>query len=181
MEGENLKPGQCLICIKPEAEYIANKVVKRELTNEQAAKELDVKPSEWISHYELHVRKKLLTAISNDMEPIKKLYLDKVKEGTDSLDRLIKLTKSISTRLENEDSQKNLRLIQTYAILEKNVINGLKELAILEGEIHNATNVYHQTNIIKVDKIMSIVMEEATPELKKRILGKLEAIAPSAN
>ncbi len=168
--------GQCRLCLRSEAEYIANKVVKKELTNVEAAKELNVSISDWIAHYELHVRDKIVNAISMDIEPIKKNLLDKIKEGTESMDRLIQLTKNISEKLVGENVERNVKLIQTYATLERNVITGLKELAILEGDISTATTVNIQNNTIKVDKIMSIVMEDAPEEFKRKLLKKLEIL-----
>ena len=172
--------GQCQLCLKSEAEYIANKVVKKELTNVEAAKELNVSMSDWIAHYELHVRNKLVTAISMDIEPIKKNLLDKIKEGTESMGRLIMLTKDISKKLSSENVERNVKLIQTYATLERNVITGLKELAILEGDISTATTINIQNNTLQVDKIMSIVMEDAPEDFKRKLLLKLEKI-PIAN
>ncbi len=171
--------GQCLICVRSESQYIANKVVKKELSHEDAAKELSVKLPEWLSHYELHVRRKLINVIANDIEPIKNNLLNKIQEGTESLNRVIKLTKSISSKLENEDVQRNIRLIQAYAQLERNVISGLKELAILEGDISVATTVNNYNNTVKVDKLMSIVMEDATPAFKENLLKKLEVLEVS--
>lgn len=172
--------GQCQLCLKSEAEYIASKVVKKELTHQEASKELEVSLPDWIAHYELHVRNKLVNAISMDIEPIKKNLLDKIKEGTESMDRLITLTKNISQKLSSENIERNIKLIQTYATLERNVITGLKELAILEGDISTATTINIQNNTLKVDKIMSIVMEDAPEDFKRKLLSKLEAI-PIAN
>ncbi len=172
--------GQCMLCLKGESEYIASKVVKKELTHAEAAKELSVSLPDWISHYELHIRNKLVNAISLDIEPIKKNLLDKIKEGTESMDRLITLTKSISSKLESENVERNIKLIQTYATLERNVITGLKELAILEGDISTATTINIQNNTLQVDKIMSIVMEDAPEDFKRKLLLKLEKI-PIAN
>ncbi len=171
-----MKSGQCVLCLKPSSEYIANKVVKKEITNEQAAKEMGVNLPEWIAHYELHVRNKLVNMIAHDLEPIKKNFLDKIEKGTESMNRLISLTKQISNKLENENNQMNTRLISAYAQLEKNVISGLKELAILEGDINAATTIHIQNNTIKIDKLMSIVMEDAPPEFKKVILKRLESV-----
>jgi len=172
--------GQCQLCLKGEAQYIANKVVKKELTHSDAAKELHVSMADWIAHYELHIRNKLVNAISLDIEPIKKNLLDKIKEGTESMDRLISLTKNISEKLSGENIERNIKLIQTYATLERNVITGLKELAILEGDISTATTINIQNNTLKIDKIMSIVMEDAPEDFKRKLLAKLEAI-PIAN
>ena len=171
-----MKPGQCLLCLEPKTEYIANKVVKKELTNEQAAKELEVPLSEWIAHYELHVRNKLVNIIAHDLEPIKKNFFDKILKGTESMERLIGLTEKISKRLENEDIQRNIKLIATYAQLERNVISGLKELAVLEGDFKQAETINVYNNTIKIEKLMAIVMEDAPPDFKDVILRRLENI-----
>lgn len=173
-----MNTGQCLLCLKSGSEYIADKVTIKELTHKQAASELGVDIATWISHYELHIRDKLITAIATDIEPIKSNLIDKIKEGTESVTRIINLTKSISKRLESEDAQKNMKLIQTYAQLENNLMNSLKGLAILEGDIGQATTVNIQNNIIKVDTIMSIVMEEASEEFKNKILERLKTLDP---
>jgi len=171
-----MKPGQCLLCIKSESEYIANKVVKKELTHQQAANELGVGLPEWVSHYELHVRNKLVTALSQDIEGIKDNFLDKVKTAHDSLDRLIKTTEGIHKRIGLKENQDNTKLIMAYATLEKNVISGLKECAILEGDISAATTINIQNNTIKVDKLMAVVLEVAPPETQRLILQKMDEL-----
>lgn len=171
-----MKSGQCVICLKSEASYIENKVVKKELSHEAAAKELKVGLPEWVSHYELHVRNKLVTALSKDVDTIKDNFLDKVKTAHASLDRLIQTTEGVHKRLKDKDNQENTKLIMAYATLEKNVISGLKECAILEGDITAANTINITNNTIKVDKLMAIVMEDAPPELQKKILKKLESI-----
>ncbi len=169
-----MKPGQCVLCIKSESEYIANKVVKKDLTHEQAAKELGVGLPEWVSHYELHVRNKLVTALSQDITAIKTNFLDKVKTAHESLDRLIRTTEGIHKRLDLHENQDNTKLIMAYATLEKNVISGLKECAILEGDISTATTINIQNNTIKVDKLMAVVLEVADPKTQTLILQKME-------
>lgn len=171
-----MKSGQCVLCVRTESIYIADKVVSKKLTNEQAAKELGVGLPEWVSHYELHVRKKLLTAIVTDIEPIKKNLLNKIEKGTESMNRLISLTEQISTNLQDEHNQMNTRLIAAYAQLEKNVITGLKELAIMEGDINSATTINIQNNTIQVDKLMAIVMEDAPPAFKEVVLERMNKL-----
>jgi len=160
----------------PEADYIANKVVKKELTHELAASELNIKLPEWVAHYELHIRKKLINSIAQDIEPFKNNLLDKIRAGTESMNRVIKLSTDIAKKLENSDVQKNVRLISAYAQLEKNVISGLKELAILEGDIQQAGTINNYNNTLKIDKLMSVVMEDAPPEFKEKLLLKLETL-----
>lgn len=171
-----MKPGQCMLCLEGSTVVIDNKVVKKELTNEQAARELNVPLPEWIAHFELHVRNKLLNVIAHDLEPIKKNFFDKIEKGTESLKRLISLTEKISKKLEDENIQGNTKLISAYAQLEKNVISGLKELAILEGDIHAATTINIQNNTLQVDKLMAIVMENAPPSFKKIVLERMDAL-----
>ena len=166
--------GQCTICIKPESIYIANKVATKKLSHEQAAIELDVKLPDWVSHYELHVRDKLITAIAQDIEPIKKNLLDKIQEGTASIERVIKVTKSIALQLENKDNHTNYKLIQAWSGLEKNLIGGLKELAILEGDINVASKHIHYHNELRIDTIMAVVMEDAPEDFKRILLKKLD-------
>lgn len=169
--------GQCTICIAEESDYIANKVAKKDLTHEEAARELGVKVDEWIAHYELHVRRRLVNAIATDIESIKDQLIDKIQEGQKSIRRVINVTDGIYKRLsENEDVQKDVKLIQAYASLEKNLMSGLKELAILEGDISAATTVNHYHNAIKVDKLMAVVMEDAPPEFKNKLLKKLNEL-----
>ncbi len=171
-----MKSGQCVLCLKPESEYIANKVVKKDMSHQQAAKELGVGLPEWVSHYELHVRNKLVTALSQDIENIKDNFLDKVKTAHDSLDRLIRTTEGIHKRIELKENMDNTKLIMAYATLEKNVISGLKECAILEGDISAATTINIQNNTIKVDKLMGVVLEVAPPETQRLILKKMEEL-----
>ncbi len=180
--GGNSLLGQCTVCLMPEADFIAQKVIKKDLTDQQAAKELNVKLRDWLTHYELHVRNKIITALSNDkeIEVMKDSFIDKIKEARESMSRVITLTKQIASRLEELDNQKNLRLIQTYAGLEKNVIDGIKTLALLEGELSTATTINIQNNTLKVDTLMNIIMEEATPAVKENILKRLK-IADIAN
>ena len=169
--------GQCIICIMPEAEWIANKVVKRDLTPEQAAKELDVTLPEWVAHFELHIRNKLTNAIALDIEPIKNNLLDKIKEGTESVTRLLEITKKIHEKLKDENNQKNYKLLQIYATLEGNSIKAIKELALLEGDITSASVVHIHNNTLKVDKLMNIIMEEVnSPKDKEKILLRLETL-----
>lgn len=171
-----MQSGQCTICLQPGAEYIADKVVKKELTNEQAARELDVSLATWLIHYENHIRKKLLNNIVHDIEPIKNNLLDKIKKAKESMERLISLTEKISKNLENEGNQENTKLIMAYATLEKNVISGLKETAILEGDINTASTINIQNNTIKIEQIMAIVTEDAPPAFKEIILQRLKKL-----
>ena len=177
-----MNTGQCVLCLKPEAEFIANKVVKKDLTNQQAAKELGVSLDIWLSHYELHVRQKLITSIAHDIVPLKEGLLEKIKEGMKSMNRVITLTEQIhKSLLNNKSNQENTRLIMAYATLEKNVISGLKELAILEGDVNTATQINIQNNTVKVDKLMAIVLEDSTPAQAASILKKLETVVIDAN
>ena len=169
-----MQGGQCLICLNEFAESIANKVTKQELTHEQAAKELRVSLPAWVAHYELHVHNKLVTAIATDVVAMKDNFLDKVKLAHDSLDRLINMTQKIHKLVEKNSD--NTKLIMAYATLEKNVINGLKECGILEGDFKTATTINIQQNVLKVDTIMAIVMEDAPPDIQEKILKRLSAI-----
>lgn len=168
--------GQCLICINEAAEFVANKVVKQELTHEQAAKELGVSLPAWVAHYELHIHNKLVTAIATDVTAIKNNFLDKVKLAHDSLDRLINTTQRIHKLVEEGDNQMNTKLILAYAALEKNVINGLKECGILEGDFKTATTINIQHNVLKIDAVMDIIMADAPPDLQEKILERLSKI-----
>lgn len=176
-----MPPQQCVLCVKPEAEFIAFKVSKQELSPTQAAKELGVTLPEWVTHYELHVRDKLVNAIAHDIEPFKDGLIDKIKEARASMIRVITFTKDISEKLKNKDIQGNIKLIAVYATLEGNIMKNLKDLAILEGDISTATTINIQNNTLKVDAIINIVMEDAPPELQAKILKKLKNLTPNAN
>lgn len=176
MEGEILRSGQCGICIISGADVIANKVMKGDLSNEAAARELDVPLVDWILHYENHIRNKVMNSIATDIEPIKENFLNKIKEGQESVSRVITLCKNIYKKLEDEDYQRNVRLILAYVQLEKVAMANLEKLSILEGEISQATTINIQHNTLKFDTLMSIVMEDAPREFKEKLLTKLEAI-----
>ena len=173
-----MKPGQCQICLMDEAGYIENKVLKNEMSYETGARELGVKLPDFVAHYELHIRNKLVTAIAKDkeIEVYKNNYKDKVFLAHESLDRLLMTTKQIHQLLLSEDNKKSTKLITAYAALEKNVITGLKEVAFLEGEINVASTINVQYNEIKFDKVMSIVLEHSTPIQQAHILKAIEDV-----
>lgn len=167
----------------PEAGYISNKVAKNELNSNQAAKELGVTIPEWLEHYELHVRRKVMTAIANndEVKGMANNVIDKIKEGQDSLQRLIDVTKPIYEKLKHEENQDNIKLIQAYAQLEGNVMRNLKELAVLEGEIQNSLTINYTNNVIKAEKLISVVLESAPPMYKKELLKQLDKLEIVAN
>jgi len=172
----DLPIGQCIICLNEAAEFVANKVQKQELSHEQAAKELGVSLPAWVAHFELHIHNKLVTAIATDVTAIKDNFMDKVKLAHESLTRLINTTEKIHKKLESGNNLENTRLIMAYAALEKNVITGLKECGMLEGDFKTATTINIQQNILKVDAIMDIVMQVATPDIQEKILTALSEI-----
>ena len=167
---------QCKVCLIEAAIIVDGRVTNKELTHDHAAKELGVSLPEYISHYELHVRGKLVNALSMDIEPIKDGLISKIQAAHKSLDRLLNVTQMIYDKLSNDENIDNVKLITAYASLEKNVMTGLKDCATLEGDINTATQINIQHNEIKVDTLMSIIMEDAPPELQSKILKKISAI-----
>lgn len=169
--------GQCEVCLLPAAEYVANKIIKESLTQEQAARECNVSLSDWVVHYELHVRNKIVNAIATDIEPLKDSLVDKIKEAQGSVTRVLNLSKSIYDKLMIVENQENTKLISAYAMLEKNSMLSLEKLAVLEGDISQATTINIHNNTLKIDAVMGIILEDAPPELQTKILNKLKKLS----
>lgn len=168
---------QCIVCLKDEAVYVCNKLQSRELTYKSAAKELDVPLPVLIRHYELHVRKKVMSALAekpNEIEAIAEEFLDKIKEAKLSLTRLIGTTKDIHEKLTRDGPETNIKLLNVYGQMEKNVLNGIHQLAELEGDIQNSLTINYTQNNLKIDKLVSLVLEQAPEDFKTLVLEKLE-------
>ena len=168
---------ECRVCANELMRPIEGEVMAAKMSHGQAAKEAGVSLNTWTMHYENHVRRRMLATVTpTEIMNVKKYTFDKIEEAGRVLDRVITHCGRISKVLEREENEENTKLISAYVQLEKTAISGLKDLAVLEGEIKNAGTINIQNNIINVDKLMSIVMEEAPVDVKARILERMEKV-----
>ena len=168
-----MNSNQCVICIADDSDYISSKVAKHDMTDQDAAKHYHVTERIWAAHYESHVLRKLVNALSTDIVPLKEIVIDKIKVVGESVDRLRKvvliLTDDVLLNRDKRDSKDVLALGQ----MERNLTQTVKDLAQIQGELNVGDTVNIQYNIVKAEKFMNIVMETAPPEYKKVLLQKL--------
>ena len=171
-----MNSNQCVMCIAPDVEYINSKVAKHDMTDSDAAKHYKVTDRVWAAHYESHVLRKLVNALSTDIVPLKEIVIDKIKVVGESVDRLRKvvliLTDDVLLNRDKRDSKDVLALGQ----MERNLTQTVKDLAQIQGELNVGDTVNIQYNIVKAEKFMNIVMETASPEYKKVLLQKLKNV-----
>ena len=168
---------ECRVCAEVKNRAIEGEVMSGKLSHKKAAEEAGVGINAWTMHYEQHVRRPVLSSIGQgEIEAVKKYTFDKIEEAGKALDRVIKHCHRISKVLESEENETNSKLISSYVQLEKTALMGLKDLAVLEGEINNASTINIQNNIINTDKLMAIVLEEAPIDVKARILERVEKV-----
>ena len=165
---------QCVVCVKEDVEYIDQKVAKHDMTDAQAAEHFGVSERVYAAHYESHVLRKLVNALSTDIMPLKEIVIDKVKVVAESVDRLRKvvlaMSEGILLRPDDYDSKDILALGQ----MERNIAQTVKDLAQIQGELNNGDVTNIQINVQKAEKLMDIIMETAPPDYKQFLLKKLE-------
>ncbi len=168
-----MNSNQCVICIEPDAEYIGSKVAKHDMTDSEAAKHYGVNERIWAAHYEQHVFRKLVNALSTDIVPLKEIVIEKTKMVAESCDRLRKIVLQMSEKAllsKDIDSREILALGQ----MERNLVQTVKDLALIQGELNEGTTINIQNNIVKAEKLTNIMMENACPTCKGVFLNKLQ-------
>jgi len=168
--------GECSCCLMEGIEYINAKRVKQELSDNQAALECGVTLKYWLIHIETHVRKPFISALAQNIEPTAVVFLNKVELVRQSVERIEEVVKDVHKKIIDNPKEFDHRLIASWTGLEKTLVENVKSLALLSGDIVQGTQINIQQNIIKADAIMAIVMEEATPEMKGKILQKLKLL-----
>ena len=170
-----LAASQCTVCIQEDAQYIDSKVAKQEMSDKEAADHFKVTERLYAAHYESHVLRRLVTALSTDIVPLKEIVLDKIKVISESADRLRKvvlvLSEDILLNPDNHDSKDVLALGQ----MERNLTQTVKDLAMIQGELTVGDTINIQNNIVVAEKLTNIMMENACPTCKKIFLDKLSA------
>ena len=163
---------QCPVCILEDASFVDSKVSKHDITDQQAADELKVSYRVYAAHYETHVRRRLVTALSTEIVPLRDIVIDKVLLVAESTDRLRKVILAFSERIllnKEPDSKDILALGQ----MERSLTQNVKDLAMIQGELSMGDTTNIQINIEKAERLWDIVMETAPPEYKKVLLQKL--------
>ena len=170
-----MNSNQCVICIEPDSEYIGSKVAKHDMTDNEAAKHYGVSERIWAAHYESHVLRKLVNALSTDIVPLKEVVIEKTKMVAESCDRLRMIVLQMSEKAlldKNLDSRDILALGQ----MERNLVQTVKDLAMIQGELSTGDTINIQNNIVKAEKLTNIMMENACPVCKKTFLDKLQLV-----
>ena len=166
----------CEVCTKEEKDYIDLRVAKREISDQEAAKELGVSYREYAAHYENHVRRRLVTAVSTDIFPLKELVVEKIHTVSEAVDRLRKMAVILHERYLMNQDEYDSKDILAMGKIERNLAETVKDLAQLQGELTTGDTTNIQINIQKAEKLMEIVMETAPPDYKKFLLQKLEVV-----
>jgi len=166
---------QCAVCVHEDAEYIGTKVAKKDMSDVDAAKHFKVSERVWAAHYEEHVRKRIVNALSTDIVPLKEIVVEKVAMVSESCDRLRKVVLFMSEQIllvkpENFDSKEILALGQ----MERNLVQTVKDLAMIQGELNSGDTVNIQVNIEKAERFSAIMMENACSKCRPVFLRKLE-------
>lgn len=174
MMEKKLPVKQCPVCVREDHEYIDAKVAKTEMTDQEAAKHCGVSYRVYAAHYYEHVMTSLVNALSTDIMPIKEIVVDKINTVSESVDRLRKLVLTMSDTVYKENKFDN-KTIQSIVSLERSLTQTVKDLAIIQGEITMGDTVNIQQNIVKAEKLMNIVMEDACHVCKENFLKKLES------
>ena len=164
----HLTVGQCKCCIIDGIEVVDNKVLKRELTESEACKELGVKTRDYIIHYENHVRNKITTALANDVEAMKTNLLDTVATVTSSIERTQSICIEVFAELK-DNVLDNEKMLAIYNGLEKSIADNVTKLASLTGELNEAQQINVQHNVINIDKIEGKMMENLCPACKQKM------------
>ncbi len=166
---------QCVICIERDSEYIGSKVAKHDMTDNEAAKHYGVSERIWAAHYESHVLRKLVNALSTDIVPLKEVVIEKTKMVAESCDRLRMIVLQMSEKaLLNKDLDS--RDILALGQMERNLVQTVKDLAMIQGELSTGDTINIQNNIVKAEKLTNIMMENACPVCKETFLKKLQLV-----
>lgn len=167
---------ECPCCLLEGIEYINTKRIKQEISDSQAAVECEVSLRKWLIHIETHVRKPFISALAQNIEPTTVVFLNKVELVRQSVERIEEVVKDVHKKIIDNPKEFDHKLIASWTSLEKTLVENVKSLALLSGDIVQGTQINIQQNIIKADAIMAIVMEEATDEMKSKILQKLKLL-----
>ena len=173
MSGRQLPSKQCPVCVRGDCSYIDSKVAKHEMTDKEAAEYFGVSYRVYAAHYHEHVLTSLVNALSTDIVPIKEIVVDKVNVVAESADRLRKVVLLMSEEVLN-DKRFDHKTIQSIVSLERSLTQTVKDLAIIQGELKMGDTVNIQQNVVKAEKLMNIVMEDACHVCKDNFLKKLE-------
>lgn len=182
MEAEGLNTNQCIVCVHEDADYINSKVAKQEMTDEQAAKHFGISVRIWAAHYESHVLRKLVSALSTDIVPLKKIVINKVDMVSESCDRLRRVILEMNEKLlKREDGEVDSKDILALGQMERNLAQTVKDLAHIQGELNTGDTINIQNNVVKAEKLTNVVMENACPACKRIFLDKLETVKLETN
>lgn len=165
---------QCTICILEDAEYIASKVGKHEMSDKEAAIHFKVSERIWAAHYEEHVRKRIVNALSTEIVPLKEIIIENVNIVSESIDRTRKVILFMSEKILLNMEDFTAKEILALGQMERNLVQSVKDLAMLTGDLTTGDTTNIQINIEKAEKMTSIVMENACSTCKPLFLKKLE-------
>lgn len=165
---------QCVVCLKEDAEYIGSKVAKNEMSDKEASSHFNVSERTWAAHYVEHVQRRIVNALSTDIVPLKEIVIENVKIVSESIDRTRKVILFMSEKILLNQDDFTAKDILALGQMERNLVQSVKDLAMLTGDLTTGDTTNIQINIEKAERMTSIVMENACSTCKPLFLKKLE-------
>jgi len=163
----------CEICNHPDIETIHKEFFNKQITGVEAADQLEVTLSKFRNHINFHVKNDITAYTSDTAIELSKMFIDKVGELMDSLDRNKDQIESVLGELKNVGVDKDL--LNVYVKLETLLGQQIERLAKLQGEMKDANMIKIQQMVFQLNKIQAVVLENVSdPEVKMKIVKVLE-------
>lgn len=167
-----LKPtvGDCKCCVHPDVEDVDRAFMTREISGQEAAKRLGVSPT----YYSIHIHRDVQRVVKEEVAS-SPLVQDAVRSTIDKVGELATIFSALVNRAkllmrEPLDAKAEFR-IKAIASEARAYCEFLMKV---DGELKDSPLIVINNMNMQFNQVIELVMEEATPTLKRKLSGLLK-------
>ena len=164
----------CKVCTHPRQSEVLQAVYEERMTNPQAAETLGVTGVTWSRHLRNCVRSELDSAMAPHVDKITKTIIDKVEELVGQVDRVKGNLQRVCNVQEQEDDKIDLKTMQSYIMLEKQLSTTIELFAKITGDLTNSAIVNVTNNKIEFNDFRQQVLGTVCDQCRSKLISELE-------
>ena len=168
-----VRRGQCLACVHTDHAQVLEDLDKGFINNKEAANRIGIALQTWYTHLRHHVKPEVESAIAPNVDVLAKSIVDKVEEGTGQFDRLLANVNRVNNLIDQDGDNLDVKKMQSYIQLEKQLTYVLEFLSKLSGELENSAIINVNNTKIEFNNFKDTVKEVLCLSCKEKII-KLE-------
>lgn len=162
--------GDCKCCVHPDVKDVDRLFMTREISGQEAAKRLGVSPT----YYSIHIHRDVQRVVKEEVAS-SPLVQDAVRSTIDKVGELAKIFELLVNRAQllmqaplNAKAEFRIKAIASEARAY------CEFLMRVDGELKDSPLIVINNMNMQFNQVIELVMEEATPTLKRKLTGMLK-------